>query len=113
MPFSRLRRLFLTVGSAFLAGCSQRVLNGLVYPIPDFSVPRLRPFKTIFHPYTGSGSALDVTPWHGRYFSDLLLHPNDQDVFVLEFTAATEGEGGGTGEPDPSPSPVGNPPGDR
>ena len=67
----------------------------------------------IFHPYTGSGSTLDVTPWPGRYLSGLLLHPNYQDVFVRESTAATEGEGGGTGEPDPSPSPVGNPPGDR
>jgi hypothetical protein len=92
MPFSPLRRLLLTAGPAFLAGCSQRFLDGLVYPIPDFSVPRLRPFKTVFHPYTGDGSALDVTPWPGRYFSDLLLHPNDQDVFVLESTAATEGE---------------------
>lgn len=92
MPFSRLRRLLLTVGSAFLAGCSQRVLDGLAYPIRDFSTPQLRTFKTVFRPYTGGGSALDVTPWPGRYFSDLRLHPNDQDVFVLESTAATEGE---------------------
>ncbi len=92
MPFSHLRRLLLTVGSAFLAGCSQRFLDGLVYPIPDFSVPRLRPFKTIFHPYTGTGSALDITPWPGRYFSDLLLHPNDQDIFVLESSDFSRGD---------------------
>lgn len=92
MPFSPLRRLLLTAGPAFLAGCSQRFLDGLVYPIPDFSVPRLRPFKTVFHPYTGSGSALDVTPWPGRYFSDLLLHPNDQDIFVLESSDFSRGD---------------------
>jgi len=92
MPFSRLRRLLLTAGPAFLAGCSQRFLDGLVYPIRDFSTPQLRTFKTIFHPYTGSGSALDVTPWPGRYFSDLLLHPNDQDLFVLESSDFSRGD---------------------